>query len=146
MPRHKPIQTAPHAAPATAAVLVTAAVIERAGLLLLARRTAAAHGQGGWEFPGGKVEPGESPKQGLAREIKEELGVAIVVGKLVTEVRHAYPNKTIRLRAYHARIVAGEPHAAEHAELAWVPRAALLSYALLPADVPIARLLHSRTK
>ncbi len=126
---------------AVADVLVTAAVIARHGLILLARRVTSAHGAGGWEFPGGKLDAGEAPEAGLAREIQEELGVAITVGALLADVRHAYPARTIRLLAYHARIVAGEPQATEHAELAWVPRGALLDYDLLPADVPIAQLL-----
>jgi len=130
----------------TADLLVTAAVIERNGLILLARRVTSAHGAGGWEFPGGKLEAGEAPETGLAREIQEELGVAITVGALLAEVRHAYPTTTIRLRAYHARIAAGEPQAAEHAALAWVPRAALLDYDLLPADVPIAQRLAQGEK
>lgn len=123
------------------AVRVTAAVIERNGLILLARRVTSAHGAGGWEFPGGKLEAGETPETCLAREIQEELGVTITVGALLAEVRHAYPTKTIFLLAYHVRIVANEPQAREHAELAWVPRAKLLDYDLLPADVPIARQL-----
>jgi 8-oxo-dGTP diphosphatase len=131
---------------AGAEVLVTAAVIERSGLILLARRVTSAHGAGGWEFPGGKLEAGEAPEACLAREIKEELGVTITVGALLAAVRHAYPATTICLRAYRAQIVAGEPQAAEHAELAWVPRARLLDYALLPADVPIAQLLAQGEK
>ena len=123
-------------------LLVTAAVIEHAGCVLIARRASSDHAGAGWEFPGGKVEPGETPQQCLARELHEELGVHCVIGADVADVMHAYPTRTIRLLAFRARITAGAVHPAEHVEIAWVPIAALSTYPLLPADVPIAQALQ----
>lgn len=119
-------------------VSVTAAVIERNGLVLLARRARTDHGPGGWEFPGGKLKPGESPESCLARELHEELGITVRVGPLVSDHIHHYPNKSIRLIAYRAEIISGEPAPLYHQELAWVAPRDLHSYDLLPADLPIA--------
>ena len=129
---------------ASPALLVTAAVIERDGCVLIARRATSADAGAGWEFPGGKVEPGETPAQCLARELREELGVECAIGALVADVTHAYPTRTIRLMALRADIVAGTPAPAEHVEIAWAPLAELMNYPLLPADVPIARAVRDR--
>lgn len=121
--------------------MVTAAIIERNGAVLLAYRTRSDHGGGGWEFPGGKVEPGESPQACLERELKEELGVEVRVGDLVSDHLHNYPHATIRLLAYRVELVAGEPQPRAHDALAWVRLADLPRYDLLPADLPIVAAL-----
>ncbi len=121
--------------------IVTAAIIQRGGRMLIARRLTAAHGAGGWEFPGGKVEPGETREACLAREIEEELGLSIKVGGLFAEVVHEYPNRTIRLVAYEAEIVGGKLVVSDHEEIAWVRPAELENFEFLPADVPIVRKL-----
>lgn len=72
-------------------IVVAAAVVERDGAFLLTRRLQGTHLEGLWEFPGGKCEPGETPREALAREIAEELGVAVVVGDLLLVTRHTYP-------------------------------------------------------
>jgi len=120
-----------------APILVTAAVIERNGRILLARRASSAHGPGGWEFPGGKLEPGESPQACLARELHEELGIAVRVGPLVSDHLHHYPRHTIRLIVYRVDILSGQPAPRCHLELAWVAPHDLRSFNLLPADLPV---------
>lgn len=122
-------------------VVVTAAVIERDGAVLLAYRTRSDHGRGGWEFPGGKVEAGESPQTCLARELREELGIEVRVGRLVCDHLHSYSHGTIRLLAYRVQLVGGEPQPHVHAALAWVPLRELPRYEVLPADVAIVEAL-----
>lgn len=123
------------------AILVTAGILEREGSVLLARRGTAGHLARKWEFPGGKIEPGETPEACLARELREELGIETRIGERVTVSRYDYGRGPIMLLAYRARIVAGEPQPREHEALAWVPVSLLLTYDLAAADIPIARCL-----
>jgi 8-oxo-dGTP diphosphatase len=95
-----------------------------------------------WEFPGGKVRPGESPAECLKREIQEELGIRVAVGEFFGQSIHAYADKTIRLRAYRVRVEGGEMSANDHAELAWVAPADLGRYRFCPADVPFTEKLQ----
>lgn len=93
--------------------------------------------QGGfWEFPGGKVEQGEEPKEALKREIKEELGCAIEVGKHIATTIHDYPQVRVKLHTYHATLWKGTPVAKEHEELRWVSREGLTRLEWAPADIP----------
>ena len=89
-------------------VEVVAAVIEREGRILIARRPAALHLGGLWEFPGGKRQPGETPEAALVREIREELDAAVTVGELLDDVEWTYPEKTVRLLFFRCAL-AGEP-------------------------------------
>lgn len=99
---------------------VVAAVIERDGLFLAARRTEPAQFRGMWEFPGGKVEPGEDDETALVRECREELGVEIEVGEPVGP-EYLTPNGLMVVRTYRAVIVSGEPAPIEdHDELRWL--------------------------
>jgi len=125
---------------------VTAAIIKKNGKILIARRKNSLCGNPGWEFPGGKVEPGETSQQCLAREIKEEFSVEIKVGKFVAESKHKIKNKTIRLTAFEAVVLSGIITPAEHEEIAFVNPAELLNYDLLPADVPIAKKVIKQQK
>ena len=125
-------------------VAVTAAIIRRGELVLVARRRADGARGGLWEFPGGKVEPGETDEAALARELNEELGIDACVGRPADTVTWEYPDVTIELRAYECEIVRGEPAPGEHEELAWLPAERLLELALAPADVPIATRLARR--
>ena len=88
-------------------IVVVAAVIERDGAVLLARRKPGGPHGGLWEFPGGKVERGELPEQALARELYEEFGVAAEVGQFIVASVHAYAHAAVDLRAYAARHPAG---------------------------------------
>lgn len=121
---------------------VTAAVIRRGETVLIARRHSGDLA-GLWEFPGGKLEPGETPEACLAREIREELGLVIRVGCLLDRVEHAYPTKRIRLWFYAAACADGVPSLVDHDRVAWVRPADLGQYVFAPADAPfVERLLR----
>ena len=125
-------------------VQVTAAVLEKDGRILLARRAKGRPMEGFWEFPGGKLEKGESLRECLAREIREELGVVVEVGDELGRTTHAYEWGTIELIAFAARHAAGSFTLKDHDELEWVDRERLLDFRLTPADVPLARDLAGR--
>ena len=119
-------------------IRVTAAIIRRPGHILLARRQAGSHLAGHWEFPGGKIEDGETPEECLARELEEEFGVGAEVGAFITSSRHTYPRGEIELLVYEAELGEGEWVLESHDEVRWVGVRELLGYELAPADVAIA--------
>jgi mutator protein MutT len=128
-----------------APVEVAAALIFRAGKLLITQRHAKAHLGGLWEFPGGKREPGETYEACLVREIREELGVEIVVGECLAEVFHEYPEKRLHLKFFRATLTAGEPKPLDCAALQWITRAGLDEFAFPKADRQmITKLQRSR--
>ncbi len=90
-----------------------------------------------WEFPGGKVELGESPVAALARELREEIGVAVEVGRIWDVLFHAYPAFDLVMLVYACRIVDGEPRAVEVKDLVWVAPGDLPGWDILPADRPL---------
>ena len=90
-----------------------------------------------WEFPGGKVEAGESPEQALIRECGEELGVTLSVGGLYAQAVHRYPDIHIRLSLYEAVIAAGTLERREHNALKWIAAGEIPQYDFCPADVDI---------
>lgn len=90
-----------------------------------------------WEFPGGKVEPGESHAQALKRECREELGCAVAMKDLFMEVTHTYPDITVRLYLYNCVIAEGAPQLLEHAAFAWLRREDIPGYLFCPADEEI---------
>ena len=95
-----------------------------------------------WEFPGGKIEPGESPEEALVRECREELGVAVEVGGLFMEVRHEYPDLTVRLRLYHCRVAEGTVQRLEHADIRYMTVKEMDAYPFCPADEAILERLR----
>lgn len=122
-------------------IVVVAAVVERDGGFLLTLRPRGTHLEGHWEFPGGKCEPGESHEAALAREMREELDVAVRVGALVHSVTHAYPERTVELHFYACEL-AGEPTPMIGQQMRWVPRSDLASLPFPEADADlIARLV-----
>jgi A/G-specific adenine glycosylase len=121
---------------------VTAAVLQRDGKIMLARRPSKGLLGGMWEFPGGKVEPGESLEACLVREVREELGVEIQVGAAFGVYLHAYTHFRITLHAFLCELTDGEPKALEAEELAWVFQADLGNYPMGKVDRQIARRLQ----
>jgi mutator protein MutT len=115
-------------------VTVVAAIIRRATRILITRRLNDVHLPGYWEFPGGKVEVGESLQAALQREILEELGLKIHVEAEYFTVAHAYPSRTVRLHFFNCSIVEGEPQQIGVADLRWVEPAELEQFQFPPAD------------
>ncbi len=111
------------------------------GEILIARRAPQAHQGGLWEFPGGKVEPGETVQEALARELLEELGVYTADYTPVIQVAHDYGDKAVLLDVYRARIVHGQPHGREGQPLSWVAPRDLRNYPFPAANRPIVRAL-----
>ena len=89
-----------------------------------------------WEFPGGKIEKGETPELALEREFQEEFKCTIIVGGKVEDTTYEYENVIVRLETYMASIKEGTPEVSEHAEVRWVPKAKLLELDFAPADIP----------
>jgi len=96
-----------------------------------------------WEFPGGKIEEGESAEEALVREIKEELGCKIQVQDKVADIIHEYPNVIVHLITYKAIIIEGVPTLREHAQMKWVPVNQLFTLKWAPADIPTVEKLVS---
>ena len=121
--------------------VVTAAIIRRNRSVLLTRRSCGKKLAGYWEFPGGKVEDGETPEECLTRELEEELGIQAVIGRKFAESLHQYDHGSFRIVAYIADWVAGDLRACVHDRVEWVKVGDIGAYRLLPADVPIAAVL-----
>ena len=120
---------------------VAAAVIEQDGKILLAQRKRGDALAGKWEFPGGKLEPGETPEECLRRELREEFCVETEIGAFVCSSRFEYKHATIELLAYRARHVSGEFRLNEHDRIDWVEPGKLLGFDLASADVPVVEAL-----
>jgi len=121
-------------------IVVTAAVVERAGRILVTRRQRGVHLEGLWEFPGGKQENGESLAACLARELREELDVAARVEDEIYTTTHEYPERRVELHFLRCRLD-GEPRPLLGQEIRWVPRAELASLKFPPADAELIRIL-----
>lgn len=121
--------------------LVTAAVIANNGKILIAQRSGNQNQAGKWEFPGGKIEPGETPEECLKREIKEELGIDIEVNDFFGESIYQYESGEIKLIAYKARWVGGEFKLEAHSQIKWVKPFELDNYDFSPADIPFVEKL-----
>lgn len=125
-------------------VLVAAAIIAREGRYLIAQRKPGTHLGGFWEFPGGKCQSGESLEACLARELREELDVAISTPVPFRTIRHAYADKTIELHFFRCSLQGGEPEARECAEIRWVNPEEFSLYRFPPADDEILFALQRR--
>lgn len=115
-------------------VVVAAAVIIERGRVLLTRRHEGSHLAGMWEFPGGKLEDGESPEEALVRECREECGIEVAVGEVLDVTHHRYPEKDVLLLFYRCELRAGEVRHLQVADHAWVAPSDLGRYPLPPAD------------
>ena len=133
----------------TPLLLVAACVLlDGEGRVLIAKRPEGRSLAGLWEFPGGKVEPGESPERALVRELAEELGIDIAAADLtpLTFVSHAYPGFHLLMPLFVCRSWRGEARPHEGQELAWVKPSELVSYAMPPADEPLKVVLPALLK
>jgi 8-oxo-dGTP diphosphatase len=131
--------SAPSGSPASGRLVVGAAILDGAGRLLAAQRGSPARYAGRWEFPGGKVEAGESPVDALIRECREELGIGIAVGEVVGEVSLDIG----RLRVYLAGITDGQPVARVHTALRWLEPSDLDDVEWIDADRPLVERLRA---
>jgi 8-oxo-dGTP diphosphatase len=119
---------------------VVAALIWRQGKLLICQRTRHQPMPLKWEFPGGKIEEGEQPRDALRRELDEELGIAAVIGNEVARIRHQYPNGNIvELRFYDVRDYSGELENRIFRDIVWASPADLPSYDFLKADEELVK-------
>jgi len=117
--------------------VVAAALFDSDGRVLIAQRPEGKHMAGWWEFPGGKVSPGESDADALVRELREELGIESCALREITTMSHEYPDRIVDLVLWQASLVAGEPRGLDGQQLKWVDCPSLGSSGLLPADLPL---------
>ena len=120
---------------------VTAAVIEKDGKILIARRKGEDALGGKWEFPGGKLEPGETPEECLKRELREELGIETEVKAFLCSSRFVYRHMAVELLAYKTVYVSGEIALHEHDRIEWILPEALEDYDFSEADKPVVHKL-----
>lgn len=123
---------------------VVGAVIIQDGRIFAAKRGKGKSMAGFWEFPGGKIEPGESPQAALARELKEELRIEAEVGEFVVTTRHDTGDVVVELSTYVCELVSGTPILTEHEEVRWVAANKLSYLTWAPADIPTVELLAER--
>jgi 8-oxo-dGTP diphosphatase len=122
-------------------IRVTAAIIEKDGRFLIARKRVGDLA-GMWEFPGGKIEPGESPEECLKREIREEFGMEITVDQYLATSCYTYPHIAIELIGYLATYQRGELSLTDHDQIEWVRPSAMENYTFAPADLPLVAALQ----
>lgn len=112
-------------------------IYDAQGSVLVNRRTQPPQFAGKWEFPGGKMEPGETIDQSLHRELYEELGIKTVSSELLISITHDYPHATVRLTVHKVTDYTGNPIGNEGQEIRWVDPASLEALDFLPANEPI---------
>ena len=122
-------------------LVVAAALMDTLGRVLIAERPAGKHMAGRWEFPGGKVAPGEAEEAALARELEEELGIEVVAARPMMRLTHRYPDREVELSMWLVARYRGEPRALDGQRLKWVPRTQLAGEDILEADRPFVAAL-----
>jgi 8-oxo-dGTP diphosphatase len=127
------------------ALIVTAAVIERDGKVLVARRRKGLVAEGLWEFPGGKLEEGEDPRRGLERELAEELGVEARAGALLCSVPFSGSLKSFELVVFRTELLSDGFRMTDHDEVRWLAPAEMDESVFSKPDRPVVRLLAGRT-
>jgi 8-oxo-dGTP diphosphatase len=124
-------------------IRVTAAILVKDRKVLLARRRAGGHQPNRWEFPGGKIEPGESPRQCLRRELSEEFSIETTVGEFLCSSLYRYDFGMIELMAFRVVWTGGWMALREHRAVRWASPETLSGYDFSPADIPIAEKIQS---
>src|ERR1700678_4574642 len=120
--------------------VVAGAVMDAEGRVLIAQRPSGKHMAGGWEFPGGKLEPGEERLAGLARELREELGISLIgIPQPLIRVHHAYPSREVLLDIWVVKHYSGEARGLDGQALRWCTQDELEAAELLPADRAVVR-------
>lgn len=119
------------------AAAIIKAVNENRETIIFATQRGYGDLKGGWEFPGGKIEEGETPQQALVREIKEELETEIAVGELIDTIEYDYPTFHLSMDCFWAEIVSGDLVLKEHEAVKWLTKEELGSVAWLPADITL---------
>ena len=118
---------------------VVAALIRKNGKVLLTQRWPGKHLGLTWEFPGGKVEPGETDEEALKRELQEELGIDVQIGSCCFETCHGYGNREVHLLIYRCKLLSGTPEAIDVKAIEWAEESALLERNFPPADLPFVQ-------
>lgn len=121
---------------------VVGAVIVSEGKILCARRGPSGSLPNLWEFPGGKIETGETPGEALQREITEELECTVTVGEKVTTTVHEYDFGVVKLTTFYCELTDGTPRLTEHAEMVWLEAKALSELEWAPADIPAIEIIQ----
>ena len=116
---------------------VSCAIIEQNGTVLAAQRSPAMTLPLKWEFPGGKIEAGESPEECLHRELQEELGVTVVTGAALSPATHSYPDFTVTLYPFTCRLASGQVTMYEHHALQWIELQRMHELDWAAADLPV---------
>ena len=122
-------------------IKVTAAIIKEKGKILIARRKQTKHLGGLWEFPGGKIEKGETPEECLSRELNEEFGIKVEVGEFILSNIHKYDRGTINLMAFHTNYLSGTFNLIDHDKIKWIDYNEISKFDFAPADIPIVKYL-----
>ncbi|MFO0589228.1 MAG: (deoxy)nucleoside triphosphate pyrophosphohydrolase [Polyangiaceae bacterium] len=127
-------------------ILVAAAAVIRDGRVLLTQRKQGSHLAGAWELPGGKAEHDEDPRDAVVRELREELGVEVIVGDILDVTFHRYPEKSVLLLFYEAALAqdSPEPRPLDVADLQWAGPADLKDETFPPADVAVLAKVRRR--
>ena len=125
-------------------LVVAAALYHRDGRILIAERPAGKHMAGRWEFPGGKVAPGESEDKALTRELQEELGVAVEASRHFMRLKHSYDDRDVELSMWIVESFRGEPRCLDGQRLKWVRPERLVEEDILEADRPFVEALRDR--
>ena len=122
---------------------VTAAILIEDGKILIAKRKANDRQANKWEFPGGTVEQNETPQTCLEREMQEEFGIEVSVGKFLGESTYHYDHGPVKLLAYRTHLVSGRPALKYHSAFRWVSTEQLSNYDFAPADIPFVKKLQN---
>jgi 8-oxo-dGTP diphosphatase len=126
-----------------AILVVAAALYDRSGRVLIAQRPTGTHMAGRWEFPGGKVAVGESEREALGRELREELGVEVSAARRLMRLKHAYADREVELSLWIVERFSGAPRALDGQRLKWVTPAQLPAQNILEADRPFIEALRT---